>query len=287
MSNFPDQLIHTTVRIEATYPRGHEGGEHGVATGFLFRFAETENRHCLAIVTNRHVTDQATRVQFTLSTQDGNGNPVWGTTVPIDLTNPAALIVNHPNPGTDLAIIIVSEPIAQAAKQHRVFYKTFDVAQIASDEFCRNLSAVEDILMCGYPAGLWDPLNNLPITRTGTTATPVYVDHKGKREFLVNSPCYVGCSGSPVVYHQGGLATTKQGDLRISAKASGKLLGIQYAVPKLTAQGELHILPAPTTTKIENAVTTSLLYINLGICIKATELMVFEDILKQMIQHAA
>jgi len=40
--------------------------------------------------------------------------------------------------------------------------------------------------MIGYPSGLWDTKNNLPIVRKGITATTPYFDYNGKREFLVD-----------------------------------------------------------------------------------------------------
>ncbi len=288
MSNFLDQLIYTTVRIEATYPKGHRNGEFGVATGFFFRFVENEVNYHPVVVTNRHVTEGATSLRFTISTQDGDGNPVWGKTFMMVTLSPADHTLNHPDPSIDLAVVNIAELILQAkGKGYNVFFKSFGVSDIATDEFCRDLTAVEDILMCGYPVGLWDSHNNLPITRTGTTATPVFVDRQGKREFVINCPCYPGCSGSPVIHYRGGTYTPKSGGLVIGPRSQGKLLGIQFAVPDLTSNGELHILPTPTATKVENAVTKSPFFVNLGYCIKATELIAFEEILRQARERAA
>ena len=42
--------------------------------------------------------------------------------------------------------------------------------------------AVEDIMMIGYPNALWDSEHNMPIIRKGITATPVWLDHNGKKD---------------------------------------------------------------------------------------------------------
>jgi hypothetical protein len=34
---------------------------------------------------------------------------------------------------------------------------------IPSEEVYKDLNAVEEILMIGYPNGLWDEINNLPL----------------------------------------------------------------------------------------------------------------------------
>ena len=44
-----------------------------------------------------------------------------------------------------------------------------------------SLDAIEEIVMIGYPNGLWDSVNNMPIARRGITATPVYLNYEGKK----------------------------------------------------------------------------------------------------------
>jgi hypothetical protein len=42
---------------------------------------------------------------------------------------------------------------------------------IPNQETLENLAALEDVVMVGYPSGLWDSVNNLPILRRGITAS--------------------------------------------------------------------------------------------------------------------
>lgn len=58
--------------------------------------------------------------------------------------------------------------------------------------------------MIGYPNGLWDSQNNLPIIRRGITATSVKKDYNGKKEFLIDAAVFPGSSGSPVfIFNEG------------------------------------------------------------------------------------
>lgn len=47
-----------------------------------------------------------------------------------------------------------------------------------------KLDAMEDVIMVGYPVGLWDSVNNRPIFRRGITATDPKVDFEGKKNFM-------------------------------------------------------------------------------------------------------
>lgn len=53
-----------------------------------------------------------------------------------------------------------------------------------------------------------------------------------------------------------------------------RLLGVLYAGPQFTAQGEIKVMPVPTANA---PVALSRIPINLGICVKADRLQWFED----------
>jgi len=55
-----------------------------------------------------------------------------------------------------------------------------------------ELSAIEDIIMIGYPDGIWDSINNQPIIRRGITATQPKNNFNGKQEFLIDAACFPG-----------------------------------------------------------------------------------------------
>ena len=139
---------------------------------------------------------------------------------------------------------------------------------------------MEEITMVGYPNGIWDQVNNMPIFRRGITATHPNLDWNGKSEFLIDAACFPGSSGSPVfLYNQIGYATKSKG--MTIGPSRVKLLGILYAGPQHTASGEIKIVAVPTQnvpvafTSIPN---------NLGIVIKAVNLEAFEDIFQKILE---
>jgi len=64
------------------------------------------------------------------------------------------------------------------------FYKSIDNSLIPSLELIETLDAVQEVYMIGYPNGLWDAANNMPIVRRGTTATDLKFDYNEKKNFL-------------------------------------------------------------------------------------------------------
>ena len=50
-----------------------------------------------------------------------------------------------------------------------------------------ELSAIEEIIMIGYPVGIWDSANNMPIVRKGITATRPDIDYEGRKEFMIDA----------------------------------------------------------------------------------------------------
>ena len=57
-------------------------------------------------------------------------------------------------------------------------------------------------MFIGYPSGVWDHVNLMPIMRRGTTATPMALNFEGRAEFLIDAAVYPGSSGSPVFVYQ-------------------------------------------------------------------------------------
>lgn len=53
-----EQLLHTTIRIEASLA----SGGCSVGTGFFFKFCDNGKTHVPAIVTNRHVVEGLTSI---------------------------------------------------------------------------------------------------------------------------------------------------------------------------------------------------------------------------------
>jgi len=104
----------------------------------------------------------------------------------------------HPEPDIDLCILPIA-PILIAAKEQGddPFFVPADDSLIPTPADLNDLTAMEDIVMIGYPNGICDSVNNQPVFRKGITATHPAKDFKGKPEFMIDAACFPGSSGSP------------------------------------------------------------------------------------------
>ena len=120
-------------------------------------------------------------------------------------------------------------PVLEEAKASgaQVYWKAIPLSLFALDDDLAKLSAIEDVLMIGYPNGLWDSESNLPIVRRGITASPPYRHFKGRREFVIDCACYPGSSGSPIFLYRPGLSLVKT---HLSMVRDVKLLGVLWGV---------------------------------------------------------
>ena len=91
---------------------------------------------------------------------------------------------------------------------------------------------------------------------------------------MIDAACFPGSSGSPVFLYNVGSYATRAGDTVIGNRVA--LLGVLYAGPQFTAEGELEIVTVPTQQKV---VSRALIPINLGVVIKATRLADFDALL--------
>ena len=115
----------------------------------------------------------------------------------------------------------------------------------------------------GYPNGIYDTANLLPVFRRGITATPPQVDYNDRPVFLVDASVFPGSSGSPVfIYNLGGYGTRKgfQSGTRIF------FLGIIAEVYFRKEEGTLEFKSIPTA-RVPVVKTREML--DLGIVFKA------------------
>jgi hypothetical protein len=271
--NAIDQLVHITVRIETSGPKGD-----GTGTGFFLTLCEGDSEHVPVIVTNKHVIKDAQIGQFMMTQAKGSDakEPLIGTNVQIPLDQFESRWLQHPNPDIDLAVMPIAPIIEEALRRNTpVFFRALTSDLIANDDDLRNLNAIEDILMIGYPSGLWDSKHNIPIIRRGITATPPANRFNGRPEFVVDCACFPGSSGSPVLLFNAGGYVDKNGNTMMGGGRI-KLLGILWGGPQYNAVGELHVVPIPTSNPGSKEVALSSIPMNLGYCVRAEELRWFE-----------
>lgn len=264
-----EQLAHSTTRIEC---RASDGSV-STGTGFFYRMLPTAQNHVPVIVTNKHVVANAVQGRFWLTVKDAEGAPIVGKHVTVEVDNFEALWVPHPDPNVDLCAMPIGSILNQtAAAGTAFFYITLDESILPRAEDLADLSAMEEIVMVGYPNGIWDSTNNMPIIRKGVTATHPNVDYEGRAEFLIDAACFPGSSGSPVLLFNTNGWITRDGKV-VMGGTRVKLLGILYAGPQHTAAGEIVVVSIPTQHK---PVALTSIPINLGLVIKASKLRELE-----------
>jgi hypothetical protein len=274
-----EQLAHATVRIETNYA----DGSVGTGTGFFFNFAGKEpGLRIPTIVTNKHVVSDAPIGKVHLTFRDNDGAPIIGRHLALQIDNFSPAWVGHPNPEVDLCVFPINPLLAHLDSQgQRFFYTALDETLIPTDQELTDLMALEDILMIGYPNGIWDSVNNMPIFRRGVTATHPHINYEGRKEFVIDAACFPGSSGSPIFLYNEGTWSTRQGATIGGTRI--KLLGLLYAGPQHTASGEVRIVNVPTQ---QRALSFSSIPNNLGFVIKSERLNEMRTTLLSHIERA-
>ncbi|RMO87098.1 SEC-C motif domain protein [Pseudomonas syringae pv. tagetis] len=275
LNNHPiKQLIHSTVRILCT----SNSGKISSGTGYVFLFCEKTNGDSIpCIVTNKHVVKNAKRGSFNLTLKNTDGTPNLGSHESVTVENIEQYSIPHPDPAIDLVAFPIA-PILNHAKRNDKDYYLVPLTNklIASHEFLNSISPMEEIVMIGYPNGIWDEAHNLPIIRKGITATHPKLRMNNKPEFLIDAACFPGSSGSPVFLANIGGFLDHEGNFCVGNRI--RLLGTLYAGPQHTTEGEIIIIDVPTDTK---PIAIGTIPNNLGYVIQASELFKLEAVIDE------
>jgi hypothetical protein len=269
-----EQLSYSTIRIECQYI----DGSSGTGTGYFFLLKEDEaaKTHVPVVITNKHVVKNSKQIRFLFTKANSSNEPLDQEHFDIFFDSSSFPIFNHPEIDVDLCAIPI-QPFIEEAKNRgeMLFYIPLNKSILPTKEQIENFSAMEEIIMIGYPNGIWDSKNNKPIFRKGVTATHPNFDYNGKKEFLIDAACFPGSSGSPVfIFNEGGYrdkkGNTYMGQSRII------LLGTLYAGPQQTTTGEIRVVDVPTSQK---AISVSNIPINLGLIIKSERIIELEKLI--------
>jgi len=268
-----EKLLLTTVRLECDLGDGRVS----TGTGFFFTFKVDDEKHIPVIVTNKHVIDGAKNGAFVLTRRAPDGSPVMGSTETIRLDNFEALWIKHPEKDVDLAVFALAPLLRKAEQQNTpLFIFPLDESLVPNDELLASLGGIEDVTMIGYPNGIWDMKNNMPIVRRGITATNPKLDYNGLPLLIIDCACFPGSSGSPVFIFNQGAYSNAMGNLTVGVRII--LLGVLFAGPQHVAEGEVKTIDVPLS---QISISLSRIPNNLGFVAKSKKLLDFRPILEK------
>lgn len=264
-----EQLVHSTVRIETIL---HDG-RVSRGTGFYMNFLQTEENTFPVLITNKHVVANAKVGLLHVTSANSEGLPNIGKHQRYEIDNFEDRCIKHPDPKVDLVALPMGPLFNKLRLEgEEAFYIPLRTNLIPSDMVRAELSYMEDIVMIGYPNGIWDATNNLPVIRKGITATHPNISLNAKQEFLTDIASFPGSSGSPVFLANIGGYTDNKGNTYMGSDRI-YLLGIHYAGAMHTTTGELKIITAPHN---EMAIPVTQIPNNIGIAINSKEIFELE-----------
>lgn len=254
VATFADQLFFVTAYLE-----GSDGQAEWSGTGFIYAVHTDKGVvHCL--VSNKHVLERAQDLKVRMVRGDGSGGPVMGQATEVTLGGAAAMVVGHPDPAVDVAVMPMSPVLEHMARLDApAFFKSVGPDLALTDEKAADLDSVEEILFVGYPNGLFDRTHYTPIARRGTTATPVQLNYCGEPAFLVDATVFPGSSGSPVCLNNTGTYQSRDGGVVVGARVL--FLGVLAAVHTAQVGGTLTAqLPAEQTVSVDTPIGLGIVY---------------------------
>lgn len=274
--DFSENFMHTTAILYTD--RGTSG------TGFFYSVTHPEigpSHHSMFIATNKHVIGKSKVIKTIISKADEFGRPKYDDRMVIELNlEDDDCLINHPDDSVDLCLIDITDIINALLTQGiKLYCLSFDETTIPTKEELGFFNALEDVVMVGYPRGIWDQKNNLPIMRKGVTASHISFDLDGDEWFLSDIACYRGSSGSPLFIHNDGMQIARKG--HVFSRAQILLVGIAVMIPTEDAMGEMKPKEIPTTAEEEKEVEKFKTDLNLGYFIKSYKLLDFTPIIKK------
>ena len=257
-------FLFMTLRIET---------ECSVGTGFIFehkwKCPQTGSELTgIFLVTNKHViadADQGT-IRFTLKTDDDSG-PDLGKWFDVNIDRRQwKWWAGHPVEDVDIAVFPLN-PIFKILEERGVtpFVSVVDAKLLPENSPFGDLNALERILFVGYPNGVYDAINNLPVIRSGITATPPVVDYEGRPRFLIDASVFPGSSGSPIFAYDRGAWLSGTSKWTVGSERV-VFLGVLASVLYRELDGSLEFRDIPTATQ---AVPVNKEMIDLGVAHKA------------------
>jgi hypothetical protein len=234
------------------------GPVSGTGTGFLYSFqvpvqqnGQQQIIQVPMIITNKHVVANMTSLETTISIVPRERAQLSDSVVGdqdvhrrFRMDNLQAHVAFHPDPQVDLcavpALPFLSEIPQDWLPRHSFATREWHL----SDEELSYTRPIEPVIMVGYPTGLWNEVDNRPISRRGLTASHPAQRWNGERKFVIDAACFPGSSGSPVFLFEDGMY--RRGADQYTPGTRARLIGILFAGPLFTQQGRFEQRVIPT-----------------------------------------
>lgn len=265
-----ERMLFNTVRLVAS--------DRSSGTGYFYNFM-IDNKIVPVIITNKHVVNYNVNETMTFYLHLRNGENESNESYQVTLT---LNWIFHSK--KDLCFCFVN-PVFEFVKKQTgkdVFYIAIDETILPSQKMLEELSALEELVMVGYPIGLWDKNNNFPIFRKGYTASHPAIDFNESGIGLVDMACFPGSSGSPIYILNEGGYKDKVGNLNWG-QSRIIFIGTLFSGPIYDATGKLVVTDIPTSNQVVESHTGVM--VNLGYYIKSSEILEFKNIIKEILEQ--
>jgi len=269
-----EQLGQSTIRIIVK-----KDTNNYVGTGFFFEF-ENEGLKKVVLITNSHlVTNTDTTILSFNKSIDGK--PKYGDIVRYQIYGINNKWTHHPDTTIDLCYLELG-PITRDAEKKKtlVFIRSIDEKLIPNDSLWHTFTYLEDVIMIGYPNGLIDIKNNLPIMRMGITASQPKLNFNNKPEFITDIANFKGSSGSPIFLRRipFKMESKEKGKVSFGPRAEYYFVGVHY-------KGEYYDIIKNVTKSIKkesldaDLVQKYQVPLNIGHVIKSYEILDFKPLI--------
>lgn len=273
-TTIPENLLFSTVKIDIKDSDGNDGS----ATGFIFNYELEPSKNISFVITNKHVIEKSVYGEIKFHEKKIGENVVLlGKSITGEMDNMKDRWVTHPDDQIDIAAMPITKAIMDELKKNNkeIFYKSIPNSIIPSKEELKSkVDAIEEVIFIGYPRGIYDTKNLMPIVRKGISATPIAIDFEDKPHFLIDGAVFPGSSGSPVFICNMGSYPMKRGGIAIGNRIL--FLGILGAMR--TYPEGIEYIPLPT---IQVPGMYYLQVLNLGIVYKSNLII---DLIKYILE---
>jgi len=256
-----EQFMFTTVRIDTSY----SDGDIGSGTGFIYHVLIDKVPYHF-VVTNKHVVEEVNVGTFTFL-EGKSTYPELGSQIPLEIKDFENIW--YFSAEEDLAITPLAplQSMAQELFGKQISHYSVPESHIPSDKDVSGFNAIEDVIFIGYPNGVWDEANCIPVIRKGITSSPIYIDFENERRFLIDASVFGGSSGSPVFIYKNGVVTVGRS---VETREVAFFVGVVSEVFYKTEYASLSSAPIPVKHKQKQTVEMQEM-IDLGIVIKSSE----------------